>query len=161
MTTLTKPHDTTMNNPVPTDLIELLNRLVADETVLQTKTKGYHWNVEGLHFRGLHNLFEEQYDQLAEMTDEIAERARQLGGYAITSLKEALSLTQLTETAAGHLAEKTMLTNLLADHETVIASLHKAIEVAAHHNNVAAEDDMTGWLKAHQKMAWMLRAHLA
>src|SRR5919106_6903305 len=61
-------------------LVETLNMRLCDEYVLYTKTRKYHWNVIGPRFHQLHEFFKEQYEILDEMVDEIAERARQLGG---------------------------------------------------------------------------------
>ena len=67
---------------------EILNRLLSDEYVLYTKTRNYHWNVTGPQFNDLHKFFESQYEELNEFVDDIAERARQLGGRAFGSLAE-------------------------------------------------------------------------
>jgi starvation-inducible DNA-binding protein len=69
-------------------VVDLLNALLADEAVLYTKTRNYHWNVRGMHFNDLHKFFDAQYGELNEIVDEVAERARSLGGVAIGSLAE-------------------------------------------------------------------------
>lgn len=145
-----------------TTLVAHLNRLLADEVVLQIKTKNYHWNVEGPQFHSLHALFETQYDQLKDVIDEIAERARQLGGYSAGSLKEFLALTRLPESVGGQLDSKQMVANLVADHEAIIRILRELIPVAGDDlGDVGTEDELTGYLKIHEKMAWMLRAHIS
>ena len=57
-------------------LVEILNTLLADEYLLYTKTRNYHWNVTGPQFNDLHKFFEAQYEELNEFVDEVAERAR-------------------------------------------------------------------------------------
>src|SRR5271154_6668433 len=74
-----------------------LSRLLADEFILYTKTRNAHWNIEGKDFHSVHLFFEEQYEQLDEVMDSVAERIRQLGHYAPATLKEFLNLTQLSE----------------------------------------------------------------
>src|SRR5688572_15528868 len=74
-----------------------LAKLLADEFVLYTKTRNAHWNVEGPDFYNKHKLFEDQYNALAKVIDEVAERIRTLGHYAPATLKEYLKLTSLTE----------------------------------------------------------------
>src|SRR4051812_18700435 len=69
-------------------VIMLLNKRLADAFVLYTKTRNYHWNITGPNFIQLHLLLEEQYDELAESVDEIAERVRKLGGFAFGTLDE-------------------------------------------------------------------------
>src|SRR5918995_1193059 len=69
-------------------LVETLNMRLCDEYVLYTKTRKYHWNVIGPRFHQLHEFFKEQYEALDEMVDEIAERARHLGGKSLGTLDE-------------------------------------------------------------------------
>ncbi len=68
-------------------IAELLNTLLADEHILYTKTRNYHWNYEGDNFMEMHKFYEGQYEELAEMIDEIAERIRIIGHHAEGRLK--------------------------------------------------------------------------
>jgi len=68
------------------EICKNLNVLLADEITLYSKTRNYHWNVTGPAFSVLHKFFEEQYDELASITDEVAERVRMIGGMAAGSL---------------------------------------------------------------------------
>ncbi|MGH7873731.1 MAG: Dps family protein, partial [Candidatus Binatia bacterium] len=68
-------------------VVEILNTLLSDEYVLYTKTRNYHWNVLGPQFNDLHKFFEEQYTELNVVVDDVAERARTLGGWAFGTLK--------------------------------------------------------------------------
>src|SRR5581483_1821755 len=70
---------------------EVLGRLLADEYVLYTKTRNYHWNVTGPQFHDLHKFFEAQYEALDDIVDEVAERARSLGGPAVGTLRSSRS----------------------------------------------------------------------
>jgi starvation-inducible DNA-binding protein len=137
-----------------------LATLLADEHVLYIKLRNYHWNVTGIHFQPLHALFEEQYTLLAESIDEIAERIRSLGFFTPGSLANFQAIARLEET--GHLngdAEK-MLNNLLRDHEAIIRILRKDIEVAENANDAGTADFLTALMEEHEKMAWMVRAHM-
>ena len=69
-------------------VVKALTTLLADEYVLYTKTRNYHWNVVGPHFSDLHKFFESQYEELDAIVDEVAERARAVGGHAIGTLEE-------------------------------------------------------------------------
>ncbi len=139
---------------------EALVRLLADEHVLYVKTRNFHWNVTGLQFGVLHELFEKQYDALAEVIDEVAERIRILGGVAPGSMKEFLKLARLDEQPGGLLEAEKMIAILLGDHESVIRSLREAIRVADEAGDAGTNDFLTGLLEDHEKTAWMLRAHL-
>lgn len=139
----------------------LLNNLVADEYVLYTKTRNAHWNVQGIHFMELHRFFETQYHDLDLVIDEVAERIRALGHYAIGSLKEFLSISHLTEAHHDFSNHSQMIQSLLNDHETIIRILRRNIAEVEKLKDAGTVDFMTGIMERHEKMAWMLRAHLA
>ena len=140
-------------------LIERLNKLVADEHLLYTKTRNYHWNVKGMHFVALHEMFEQQYNRLQLITDEIAERIRMLGGTTIGTMAEFAEQTRLSETPGSVPAEQDMIANLLDDHEHVISSLRDDIEAAAEeYNDEGTADLLTGTMRSHEEIAWMLRS---
>ena len=82
-------------------VVEILNGTLADLHVLYTKTRNYHWNVVGEHFRDLHKLLEEQYEALAESIDEVAERTRMLGYDPFRYRLAALALSGLYAGVAG------------------------------------------------------------
>jgi starvation-inducible DNA-binding protein len=143
-------------------VVEILNTLLADEHVLYVKTRSYHWNVTGPRFDHLHAFFETQYDALAEIIDDVAERARALGGWAAGSLTEFTRLARLTETAGEVPAADGMIRNLLADHEELIRHLRTDLETCGtQHGDAGTNDFLTGLLARHEKMAWMLRASLS
>lgn len=137
-----------------------LNKVLADLTVLYTKTRNYHWNVEGDNFMEMHKFYEEQYNELAETIDEVAERIRMLGHFAEGRLADYLKLTSLLEQEYTN-DQQQQLNNLLGDHETVIRSLRNLIdELEEKYKDKGTADFITGLLRQHEKMAWMIRAYL-
>ena len=139
---------------------KLLNRLLADEFTLYAKTRNYHWNVTGPDFAALHKFFEGQYEQIDEIMDQVAERVRMLGHYALGSLDAFSKAASLTEGQDEGSAAK-MIRNLLDDHETIIRTVRNDIEaVTEKYKDAGTADFITGVMEAHEKMAWMLRAHL-
>ena len=141
--------------------IGILNRLLADEYVLYTKTRNYHWNVTGEDFREYHKFFEEQYEALDGIVDETAERARSLGGRAAGSMAEFLKLARLEEQPSERPDVKKMTANLLADHEALIIHLRQDLQAAADkYKDMGTSDFLTGLMEQHEKMAWMLRSSL-
>lgn len=139
----------------------LLRKILADEYVLYTKTRKYHWNVEGPHFHDLHKVFEGQYEELDEAIDEVAEKIRSLGHFSPGSFAEFLKEARLKEDSGGPLDAKTMVANLLADHESLIQTLRVDLETAKESfNDSGNQDFLTGLLQDHEKTAWMLRATL-
>jgi starvation-inducible DNA-binding protein len=141
-------------------VVELLNTLLADEYVLYTKTRNFHWNVTGPDFHALHKFFEAQYEQVDGFVDDVAERVRQLGGRALGSLAEFGKATRLKESPKGRPDAAGMVQALLSDHEAVIRALRQDLETSDKAGDEGTTDFLTGLLEQHEKMAWMLRAHL-
>jgi starvation-inducible DNA-binding protein len=138
-----------------------LSAVLADEFVLYTKTRRAHWNVEGPDFYSKHKFFEAQYEQLDEIMDQVAERIRVLGHYAPSTLKDYLALTHLTEHLHGINEGIGFSKELLADHESIIMQLRENINHFANQlKDIGTSDFITGLMETHEKMAWMLRAHL-
>src|SRR5438874_1476488 len=139
-------------------VVKILNALLADEYVLYTKTRNYHWNVVGPQFNDLHKFFEGQYGELNEVIDDVAERARTLGGVAMASVTEFRDATRLKEHPGQYPGAEEMLANLLGDHETVIRQLRDDVDATANAHDAGTSDFLTGLMEKHEKMAWMLRA---
>src|SRR5882762_10001506 len=138
-----------------------LAKLLADEFVLYTKTRNAHWNVEGTDFHSMHIFFEQQYEQLDDTMDSVAERIRQLGHYAPATLQSFLSLTHLTEKLGERNDSPGFLKELLTDHENIIIFLRENInKFANEYGDAGTSDYITGLMEGHEKMAWFLRAHL-
>jgi starvation-inducible DNA-binding protein len=138
-----------------------LTKLLADEYVLYTKTRKAHWNVEGLDFYDKHKFFENQFEQLDDFIDNVAERIRSLGHYAPASLTEFLALTNLKEQLPQVNDSKHFIKDLLADHETIIMNLRENINLFANdYKDLGTSDFITGLMEDHEKMAWFLRSHL-
>ena len=142
-------------------VITILTKLLADEYVLYTKTRNYHWNVVGPQFNDLHKFFEAQYNELNIVVDDVAERARSLDGNAIGTLAEFVEHTRLSENPGQYPPANDMLARLLADHETMIRQLRVDLETCANtYQDMGTNDFLTGLMEQHEKMAWMLRAFL-
>ena len=142
-------------------IANILNDDLADEYVLLTKTRNYHWNVEDPRFNDLHKFFEEQYEVLSAAVDEIAERVRAVGGRTRATLKEFINSSQIREDIGSYPNADTMLGNLLSDHETIIKTLRKNINECQELNDEGTANFLTDKMEAHEKMAWMLRSFLA
>ena len=139
----------------------ILSVFLADEFMLYTKTRNAHWNVEGPDFYNKHKFFEEQYGQLDETMDDVAERIRVLGHYAPATLNEFLALTHFTGKSGSRNDSMGFVKELLADHESLIIRLRENINHFANElHDAGTSDFITGLMEKHEKMAWMLRAHL-
>jgi starvation-inducible DNA-binding protein len=141
-------------------LADSLAKIVADTYVLLVKTQGYHWNVVGPLFVSLHKLTEEQYEDLFEAGDELAERIRALGYPAPCSLHDMIKDSRVAEATGNPTAEE-MVENLVADHETVVRHLREITDLAEELHDQGTADMLTDRMKSHEKAIWMLRAIVA
>jgi starvation-inducible DNA-binding protein len=142
------------------ELADTLGRALAETYVLYLKTQGFHWNVVGPMFYGLHKLTEAQYQDLAEAIDEIAERIRALGFPAPATFAQFLGLSAITEMTGAPTTEEGIQA-LVADHETVSRTFREAVSLADEDNDIVTADLLTQRTKVHEKAAWMLRSLLA
>ena len=134
--------------------------LLADSYTLYLKTHNYHWNVEGPLFNTLHQMFEEQYSELALAVDEIAERIRALGEPAPGSYSAYAKLTSIEEENASPGAED-MIRQLVKGQETVVRTARRAFRAAEAANDEPTADLLTQRMQVHEKNAWMLRSMVA
>lgn len=143
-------------------LNSILSVVLSDEMTLYVKTRKFHWNVAGESFMELHKLFEAQYTELEAIIDTVAERIGKLGGKTIGTMSEFSLLSRIVEHPDKYPAQKAMLTELLTDHETLIAELRKDIDACANENHDAGTADLlTGILQQHETIAWFLRRYLS
>lgn len=134
-----------------------LKQLLADTYTLYLKTHGFHWNVEGPHFQQLHALFMDQYTEMWEAVDDLAERIRALGHYAPSSYAEMAKVANIKE-EAGQLEWRDMVVALAKGHERVAQSARDVLRVAEDVGDDATADVVNPRITLHEKTAWMLRA---
>ncbi len=136
-----------------------LDRLLADSYAIYLKTQNYHWNVTGPWFKSLHDLFEEQYTELAAAIDEIAERVRTIGAYAPGGFKAFAGLTSIEDASPGT-AAKDMVRNLLADNRTLIANAKALVDPFEKMGDDVTVDLLLDRISVHEKTGWMLESLL-
>jgi starvation-inducible DNA-binding protein len=136
-----------------------LGIILANTHLLYVKTLNYHWNLEDPRFISLHQLFEKQYEELAEFGDLIAERIRTMGRKAPGSLAAFLALGTLEEAKSSPSGDE-MVADLAASHEALFPELRRVIEKATELEDIGTADLLTDALRAHEKSAWFLRSHL-
>jgi starvation-inducible DNA-binding protein len=139
-------------------LVPQLTELLSDTFLLYVKTLNFHWNVVAPTFQMLHQLFQTQYEELAEAADTLAEQIRILGATPPHSLRQFLDHSSLVE-AEGVRSAPQMLEELASDHETIIARLRPAIQAAQKNNDEGTADLLIDRLRVHEKTLWMLRSH--
>jgi starvation-inducible DNA-binding protein len=136
-----------------------LSRVLADTYSLYLKTHNFHWNVEGPMFNTLHLMFMEQYTELWNALDLVAERIRSLGFPAPGTGKEFSKLTSIDETE-GVPEAMDMVRLLVAGHEAVARTARAAFPAAEKAGDESTCDLLTQRLQVHEKTAWMLRSLL-
>lgn len=140
-------------------VVEALSTLLASSYTLYLKTHNYHWNVTGPLFNTLHLMTEDQYTELAEAVDLIAERIRALGIRAPASYAEFSKLATVTEASGKENAEE-MIRQLVAGQEAVVRTARESLPAAEAANDQPTLDLLTQRMQVHEKTAWMLRSML-
>jgi starvation-inducible DNA-binding protein len=141
------------------EIADGLGRVLADTYMLYLKTHAFHWNVEGPMFNSLHDMFMQQYTELWNAIDLVAERIRALGYPAPGTYREFGALTSIEETVGVPKAMQ-MVRLLVAGHETLARTLRSVFPVAEQAADESTVDLLTQRLQVHEKTAWMLRSVL-
>ncbi|MTI18951.1 DNA starvation/stationary phase protection protein [Rhodobacteraceae bacterium RKSG542] len=134
-----------------------LNEILIDTYMLTIKTHLYHWNVTGPMFRSFHLLTEEQYKNLFDAVDDIAERIRALGHLVIIT-KDGLKGDKLVSLPDSPPAAGEMVAHLAEDHQRLIRKIRFAADVADDADDYVSNDLMADRLAFHEKALWMLNA---
>ena len=141
------------------DLVELMNKALADTFVMYLKAQSFHWNVEGADFYEYHGLFGTIYNEVYGAVDPMAEQIRALDGYAAGTLVRFQSLTSIKETVTVPPAR-----DMLHDLQTANAKVMETIKTVQQHAERQGEIGLSNFLQdrydAHAKHAWMIRATL-
>lgn len=136
-----------------------LAHFLADTYTLYLKTQNFHWNVVGPNFHSYHLLFEEQYKELADANDVIAERMRAVKSHVPASFAHFMKLTSIKE-ENGTPGPKDMIKQLVKDNEIVTQHAYIILSMAQKAHDEGTMDLMIERIRAHEKAAWMLRSHL-
>lgn len=131
--------------------------ILADTYRLIFKTHACHWNVTGPAFYSIHKLTEEQYENMFEAADELAERIRALGQLAPMQMDDIMKRSQISDLDTTPDAQ-TMVEDLAKDHEGLAHRLHGLIELVEGRKDPVTEDLATERSAFHEQAAWMLRS---
>ena len=132
-----------------------LQAALVDTFALYVKTHSFHWNVEGPHFKSLHELFEEQYTDMWEALDDLAERQRALGAIAPVGAAALLDKNNIGDESDVPEAYE-MLDKLIEGNKSLVKTLKKGIEVAEDNGDPATADMLTERVETHEQFIWML-----
>ncbi|ROU03713.1 Dps family protein [Histidinibacterium lentulum] len=140
-------------------IVDALNQCVAETVVTTMLAQNFHWNVRGMAFGPLHELFQKIYEDHFEGQDDLAERIRALDAHAEGMLSTMLQRSKVEE-ADGHQTDREMIALLLKAEEQIASTLTGLEAIAAENGDSRTEDLAIERGRIHEKFAWMLRAHL-
>jgi starvation-inducible DNA-binding protein len=140
-------------------ICEALNQCVAETAVTTMLAQNFHWNVTGMAFGPLHDLFQKIYEDHFTAQDDLAERVKALGGHAEGQLAVMLKRSKVAE-HDGHATADQMIATMVAAQETLAATMAGTAAVAEAHGDMLTQDVVIGRGQTHEKFAWLLRAHL-
>ena len=148
----------------PTDLAsegaaaisEELRQLLADVFAVYVKTKNFHWHMSGRHFRDYHLLLDEQAAQILAMTDDIAERARKIGGTSLRSISDISRHQRVSDNNDEFVPPQQMIEELASDNRQLVQYLRAAHEVCDQYNDVATASLIENWIDESERRVWFL-----
>jgi starvation-inducible DNA-binding protein len=140
---------------------QLLNRILADTTILYALYKKHHWLVAGPTFYQLHLLFDKHAEEQLELIDLLAERVQSLGGIAVGDPRHAAELTRIERPPDGAEEVAAMIARLLEGHETIITAVRDAIDRTERNGDWGSNDLlMSDVLRRNELQVWFLSEHL-
>ena len=139
-----------------TEITSALRPLLADVFALYLKTKNFHWHMTGPHFRDYHLLLDEQAEQVFAMTDDIAERARKIGGTTLHSISDISKHQRLQDNNQEAVSPEDMLTEVRDDNLALSGYLRSVHEICEKHNDVATTSLIEVWIDQTERRAWFL-----
>jgi starvation-inducible DNA-binding protein len=138
------------------DISAALRGLLADVFVLYVKTKNFHWHLSGPHFRDYHLMLDEQSAQIFAMTDDIAERARKIGGTTIRSIGQIARQQRILDNDAEYVDAQDMLAELRDDNKQLTSIMRAVHDVCDEHNDVATASLLENWIDETERRTWFL-----
>jgi starvation-inducible DNA-binding protein len=133
-----------------------LRQLLADVFALYLKTKNFHWHMSGRHFRDYHLLLDEHSEQILAMSDDIAERARKIGGSTLRSIGDISRYQRLKDNNEERVTPKDMLSELSADNLELTRSLRFTHQICDRNSDVATASLIETWIDQSERRTWFL-----
>jgi len=144
---------------VENQLVSVLNKQIANWSVLYMKLHNYHWYVKGGQFFTLHTKFEEFYNEAGLHVDELAERLLAIGGNPVATMKECLEISSIQE-AEGNESADEMVQSVINDFSIIIGELKEGMSLAGELNDETTGDMLLAIHSGLEKHVWMLTAFL-
>jgi starvation-inducible DNA-binding protein len=141
------------------NLVHIVNKQVANWSVLYMKLHNFHWYVKGPQFFTLHDKFEELYNEAGLHIDELAERLLAIEGKPVATLREILEISSLQEANGGENATQ-MVETIVADFNTITGELKEGMEIADSVGDETTGDALLAIHQSLEKHVWMLTSFL-
>src|ERR1700679_1592685 len=138
------------------DIAAALNGLLADVFALYMKTKNFHWHMSGPNFRDYHLLLDEQGEQIFEISDDIAERARKTAETTLHSISEISKYQRLKDNSEPFVSPKLMLAELHQDNLALVEYMRTTHQITSEVNDVATTSLLENWIDQAERRAWFL-----
>ena len=138
------------------DISGALTLLLADMFALYVKTKNFHWHMSGPHFRDYHLLLDEHAEQIFAATDDIAERARKIGGTTLRSIGHIARLQRVLDNDADYVSPQDMLAELRDDNKDLTQRMRETHDLCDEHGDVASASLLENWIDEAERRTWFL-----
>src|SRR5262245_48620782 len=138
------------------DISSGLSPRLAHMFALYRKTKNFHWHMSGPHFRDYHLLLDEQAAEILAATDDIAERARKIGGTTLRSIGHIAKLQRVADNDADFVTPDDMLAELRDDNLQLAQRMRETHEVCDEHGDVATASLLEVWIDQAERRTWFL-----
>ncbi|MBN2519854.1 MAG: DNA starvation/stationary phase protection protein [Bacteroidales bacterium] len=148
-----------LENKYKNEMVKLLNSYLSNVQIMYMNVRGYHWNIVGKQFFALHAKFEDVYNNLNEMADEIAERILMLDGKPLHSFSDYIKTSSINERLNVSSAEDTIRA-LLDDTAVLLEKEREILTLASDNNDEGTTSLLSGYISEQEKMIWMFNALL-
>ena len=138
------------------DISGALTALLADSIALYIKTKNFHWHISGPHFRDYHLMLDEQGAEIFATTDDIAERARKIGGTTLRSIGHIARLQRIPDNDAEYVTPLDMLAELRSDNIQLAQIMRQVHGLCDEHGDVATASLLENWIDQAERRVWFL-----
>ena len=148
-----------LSTDAQTEIANALNQCVAETVVTTMLAQNFHWNVTGMAFGPLHELFQKIYEDHFTAQDDLAERVKALGAHANGKLADMVTASKVAE-HDGHASDRDMIAALAEAQRIVAATLAGTADIAEKHGDLLTQDLCIERGQTHEKFAWLLSSHL-
>ncbi len=135
-----------LNGQAAAEISDELAQLLVDTFRLYVKTRKFYWHMIGHHFRGYRELLDEQAAQIFSITEEIAERARKIGGLTLRSISKLSRGTRLQDNDDENVTPQAMVLGLRDDNVQLAEFLRRTHEICGKHGDIATASLIEVWI---------------